>query len=141
MSESSKGRRSPWHDPENAGGSAPCRPTTGSARYRKAARRPPIVLSVDEYETIRLMDLEGYTQQQCARQMGIARTTVQGIYDLARNKIARALVGGTQLLIQGGEYRLCQGKQDFPCCCHCTRQPRRDSARPKSDEKETQQHE
>ena len=47
----------------------------------------------------------------------------------------------SQLLIQGGEYRLCQGKQDFPCCCHCTRQPRRDSARPKSDEKETQQHE
>ena len=107
----------------------------------ESSAAPPIVLSVDEYETIRLMDLEGYTQQQCARQMGIARTTVQGIYELARIKIARGLAGGTQLLIQGGEYRLCQGKQDFPCCCHCTRQPRRDSARPKSDEKETQQHE
>ena len=61
----------------------------------ESSAAPPIVLSVDEYETIRLMDLEGYTQQQCAQQMGIARTTVQGIYDLARNKIARALVGGT----------------------------------------------
>lgn len=107
----------------------------------ESSSKPPVVLSVDEYETIRLVDLEGYTQQQCAGQMGIARTTVQGIYDLARKKIARALVEGRQLLIQGGDYRLCQGRQSFPCCCHCSRHTRLESTEPNSDEKETQQHE
>ncbi len=96
---------------------------------------PPVVLNVDEYETIRLVDLEGYTQQQCAGQMGIARTTVQRIYDLARKKIAQAIVEGRQLLIQGGEYHLCQGQQSFPCCCHCNRHTRLKPTEPNSDEK------
>lgn len=68
-----------------------------------------VQMTVDEYETIRLIDLEGYTQEECAGQMHIARTTVQGIYAGARRKIARSLVKGKVLLIEGGEYRLCDG--------------------------------
>ncbi len=75
-----------------------------------------IVMSIDEYETIRLIDLESYTQEECAGQMGIARTTVQGIYNDARKKLADSLVNGKLLNIQGGDYILCSG-HDTPCGC------------------------
>ena len=68
-----------------------------------------VSMTVDEYETIRLIDLEGFTQEECSKQMNIGRTTVQGIYFEARKKIAESLVNGKVLLIEGGEYQLCEG--------------------------------
>jgi predicted DNA-binding protein (UPF0251 family) len=69
-------------------------------------------MTVDEYEAIRLIDLEGFTQEECAKQMNVARTTVQGIYIEARKKLAESLVNGKVLLIEGGEYRLCEGLEN-----------------------------
>ena len=68
--------------------------------------KEPVVLSLDEFETIRLLDREGLTQEQCAERMGIARTTVTATYESARRKVADALVDGKRLLIRGGNYRL-----------------------------------
>ena len=80
-------------------------------------------MTVDEYEAIRLIDQEGFNQEECARQMKVARTTVQGIYVRARQKIADALVNGKVLVIEGGEYRLCEDP-DPACGPACQRHGR-----------------
>ena len=61
-----------------------------------------IQMTVDEFETLRLLDDEGLTQEACAARMNVARTTVTAIYDSARKKVAEALVHGKRLLITGG---------------------------------------
>ena len=68
-----------------------------------------VVLTVDEFEVIRLMDKAGLSQEECAGRLDVARTTVQKIYETARKKIADALVDGLPLRIEGGDYRLCDG--------------------------------
>ena len=77
-----------------------------------------IIMVVDEYETIRLIDLAGYTQEECAAQMGIARTTVQGIYNDARRKLADALVNGKMLFIEGGDIDICE-RENAGCGRKC----------------------
>lgn len=80
-----------------------------------------VTMSVDEYETIRLIDHQGFTQEQCSKQMDVARTTVQGIYDSARKKLADSLVNGKILLIEGGDYILCEGMEQTCGCGGCHR--------------------
>jgi len=75
-----------------------------------------VVLTVDEFETIRLVDHEGLTHQQCAERMDISRTTATEMYESARAKIADCLVNGKRLLIQGGDYRLCDGSGCARAC-------------------------
>jgi predicted DNA-binding protein (UPF0251 family) len=74
----------------------------------------PVEMTVDEYESIRLMDRLGFSQEECALQMDVSRTTVQAIYDSARKKIALALVEGRRLLIGGGSYLVCPSSEN--CC-------------------------
>ena len=65
----------------------------GFVPVRGGEELTPIVLNVDEYEAIRLIDREGFSQEQCGEYMRIARTTVQQIYAAARKKLADALAG------------------------------------------------
>ena len=83
-----------------------------------------VYMTVEEYEAIRLIDLEGFTQEECAKQMNVARTTVQRIYSDARKKLAEALVHGKTLRIEGGDYLLCGGLEETCRCGGCQRHRR-----------------
>jgi len=78
-------------------------------------------MSVEEYETIRLIDLEGLTQEECAEKMQVARATVQSIYKIARKKIAESFVNGIILKIEGGDYKLYSEGEKVRGCERCRR--------------------
>ena len=61
-----------------------------------------VELAYDELEVIRLLDLEKMSQEEAAVRMGVSRTTVTGIYERARSKVADSLVNGKRLRIEGG---------------------------------------
>lgn len=65
-------------------------------------------LGFEELEAVRLKDLEGLEQEACAVQMGISRPTFHRIIVQARRKLARALIEGKAIRIEGGNYRLSQ---------------------------------
>ena len=65
-----------------------------------------VFLSIEEFETIRLIDYEHLTQQACADNMQVARTTVTDMYDHARFILADCLISGKKLVIAGGHYKL-----------------------------------
>jgi len=85
-----------------------------------------VVLSVDEFEAIRLADLEGLYQEPAAEKMSVSRQTFGRIIESAHRKVAEALVGGKALKIEGGAIEIAAGKILSCCDCRHSWEPNRD---------------
>jgi len=78
-----------------------------------------VVLTVDEFEAVRLADFEGLYQEQAAGKMRVSRPTFGRIVESAHKKVAEALVQGKALKIEGGEFEMVSMRK-FRCyeCQH-----------------------
>lgn len=71
-----------------------------------------VVMTLDEFEAVRLADLDGLYQEQAAEQMKVSRPTFSRVVESAHRKLADALVHGKALRIEGGPVEI--GR---PRCC------------------------
>ncbi len=68
------------------------------------AEVPENILKLEELEAIRLKDLEGLEQEECAEKMEVSRPTFQRILLSAREKLADSLINGKTIHIEGGKF-------------------------------------
>ncbi|MEM5779359.1 MAG: DUF134 domain-containing protein, partial [Candidatus Aenigmatarchaeota archaeon] len=61
-----------------------------------------VILTVDEFEAVRLKDLEGLEEEMAAKKMNISQPTFNRLITSARKKIADAIVNGKAIKIEGG---------------------------------------
>jgi predicted DNA-binding protein (UPF0251 family) len=89
-----------------------------------AASKDMIVLTMDEFEALRLADLECHSQEEAAKKMGVSRATFGRIVESGRSKVARALVHGCRIEIAGGAFMFGRGRHLQ--CPRCKRRQSRD---------------
>jgi len=77
------------------------------------ARLHEIRLSVEEAEAIRLKDLEGLEQEECAGKMNVSRSTFARELNSGRQKVADALINGKAIRIDGGNFEM--SRRRFRC--------------------------
>lgn len=78
-----------------------------------------VVMSIEEYEALRLADYENLTHEEAAKKMNISRPTFTRLYDKARKNVAKAFVEGKAILIRGGTFLA--GEYWYRCnICHET---------------------
>ena len=76
----------------------------GFSVFGSKKRSSQVVLFFEEYESIKLLDYDGLTQEEAAVHMDVSRPTLTRIYEAARNKVAQAMVEGRDLLVRGGNF-------------------------------------
>ncbi len=67
-----------------------------------------VCLLLEELESIRLGDLDRLEQEECAQQMCIYRSTFRGILEVARSKLADALINGKAIQREENNFELTQ---------------------------------
>ncbi|MGC8738896.1 MAG: DUF134 domain-containing protein [Candidatus Hydrogenedens sp.] len=85
--------------------------------------REPVVLSLDEFEALRLADYLGMYHEEAGQEMGVSRPTFSRIIEQARRKIVGAIVEGKPIRIMGGPVNfVCRQKErggGRHCHRHC----------------------
>ena len=84
-----------------------------------------IVVTMDEFEALRLADLECFSQQEGSKKMGISRATFGRIVESGRSKVAKALVHGYRIEISGGAFMFGRGRHLQ--CPRCRRRQSREA--------------
>jgi uncharacterized protein len=74
-----------------------------------------IHLKIDEREALRLADLEGLSQEESGRRMGVSRATFGRIVERARKIVADALINGKAIHVEGGNYEISSRKGLLEC--------------------------
>ncbi|TFH01120.1 MAG: DUF134 domain-containing protein [Candidatus Thorarchaeota archaeon] len=74
-----------------------------------------ILITIDEFEALRLADFEGLSQRDASTSMQISQPTFNRVLSSARSKVASGLVQGHVLRIEGGRYRLADGSGILEC--------------------------
>ena len=64
----------------------------------------PIQIKLDEFEAIRLRDYKNINQHKAAEIMDVSQPTFHRILNSVREKIAKALIEGKIIRIEGGDY-------------------------------------
>ena len=80
------------------------------------------VLTVDEFEALRLKDLEEMNQKEAAKKMGISQPTFNRVLASARKKAADSIVNGKAIRVGGGRYKIVgtiSGRRGSPAVCIC----------------------
>jgi len=90
----------------------------------RVGQKNAVVLTLDEFEALRLADFECHSQEKAAKKMDISRATFGRIVESGRSKVARALVHGCRIEIAGGAFMFGSGRQLQ--CPRCKRRQSRD---------------
>ncbi|MBN1501375.1 MAG: DUF134 domain-containing protein [Spirochaetes bacterium] len=77
-----------------------------------------VIISLDEYESIRLADYDNLDHEGAAVKLGVSRSVFTRLVDTARKKVAVALIEGCELSIEGGEYHF---QKKYFRCMQCYR--------------------
>ena len=75
-----------------------------------------VVIHVEEYEALRLSDVEKLTHAEAADKMDVSRPTFTRIIQSAREKLANAIINGNAIVIEGGSFDLKQNKMRCRSC-------------------------
>lgn len=70
-----------------------------------SANKEIVILGIDELEILRLIDLNGLTQEEAAVLIGISRRSLWRDLHEARRKVADALVNGKTIEFEGCDFR------------------------------------
>lgn len=82
------------------------RPATKGFRPEGLEEKGEVLLSLEEFEVIRLIDFEGMDQSQAAEIMKVSRQTVGRILKAGRFTLSKALVEARRLKVEGGCYEI-----------------------------------